>query len=115
MAARLKEIGHPIAQSSISKIENNKRTVDVDDLMALAVALGVTPNRLLLGDRVEGERFELTPAVSANGRDAWAWANGERALTEGYPRESLSDAERCDDFRRNSWPVGLRPRVARLP
>ncbi len=39
---------HPIAHSGLSKIENGTRRVDVDDLMALSVALGVSPLALLV-------------------------------------------------------------------
>ena len=44
---RLTRLGRPIARSGLSKIESGDRRVDVDDLVAIAAALSVTPNRLL--------------------------------------------------------------------
>jgi hypothetical protein len=47
---------------SISKIETTDRRIDVDDLVALAVALDTTPNRLLLPGAVSGtDDVELAP------------------------------------------------------
>src|SRR3954454_23683106 len=40
--------GRPILASGLGKIESGERRVDVDDLVALAVALDVSPVRLLL-------------------------------------------------------------------
>lgn len=42
------EAGRPLGHTAISDIENGSRRVDVDDLMAIASALGVAPNALLL-------------------------------------------------------------------
>lgn len=46
----LEDLGRPIAPLGLSRIENGERRVDVDDLMALAEALGVEPDELLSGD-----------------------------------------------------------------
>lgn len=47
LSARLDKLGHPISLSGLSKLETGARRVDVDDLVSLAVALGVTPSDLL--------------------------------------------------------------------
>jgi transcriptional regulator with XRE-family HTH domain len=47
LSGRLRRIGRPILPSGISKIEAGSRRVDVDDLAALAHALGTDPNTLL--------------------------------------------------------------------
>src|SRR5947207_14726355 len=47
LAGRLKAVGRTILASGLVKIEQGKRRVDVDDLVALALALGVTPTELL--------------------------------------------------------------------
>lgn len=39
--------GWPLALISLSRLENNKRRVDVDDLLALAAALDVAPSELM--------------------------------------------------------------------
>ena len=48
LSRRLTALGQPIPDTSITKTEQGTRRVDVDDLPALALALGVTPNTLLL-------------------------------------------------------------------
>jgi hypothetical protein len=48
MSRRLGELGQPIPDTGITKTEQGTRRVDVDDLVAIALALGVTPNALLL-------------------------------------------------------------------
>jgi transcriptional regulator with XRE-family HTH domain len=47
LSDRLAPLGRPILPSGLSKIEQGHRRVDVDDLTALAAALGTTPNDLL--------------------------------------------------------------------
>jgi len=87
LAARLGEVvGYSLAPSAVSKIENGERRVDADDLVALAVALGVTPNRLLL-DREASDRHpvQLTPGLAFSQDDAWRWATGERQLPRRQP------------------------------
>jgi transcriptional regulator with XRE-family HTH domain len=97
LSRRLSEIGHPIADTGITKIEKGQRRVDVDDLVALAVALGVTPNTLLLPEvdvpAAWDRRHEVTGgAAQARAEEIWAWALGERPL--GKPAVSeASDAE----------------------
>lgn len=85
LSRRLAELGHPIADTGITKIEKGDRRVDVDDLVALAVALDATPNRLLLPEMDAGHpsaKFDLTPrGTQQRLDDAWAWASGERQLS----------------------------------
>src|SRR4051794_18703182 len=82
LSARLGELGRPLLPSGITKIEHGERRVDADDLVALALALGVTPNRLLLdGTGAPEEQFALTPRGDLSpSADAWAWACGERGF-----------------------------------
>lgn len=61
---------------TLGRAENLQRKIDVDDLMALAVALGVTPNALLLPPtRSPNHEVEMTGA-STSCWAAWTWANG---------------------------------------
>lgn len=83
LAARMSDLGRPMSAPVISKTEKLDRRTDVDDLVALAVALGTTPNRLLLADpsRCPGG-IDLTPAQArVEIRHAWEWATGELPLT----------------------------------
>lgn len=83
LARRLAGIGHPILDTGLLKIEKGDRRVDVDDLMALAIALGTTPNRLILppGEPEHAtERYHVTSAITGTPPLLWAWATGEVPL-----------------------------------
>lgn len=85
LAERMAELGRPILKSGLSKLEKGERRVDVDDLMALALALEVTPNRLLLTEEADDEEVELTEGYTTNRRQAWAWSCGEWAEGSRFP------------------------------
>ncbi|WP_175496938.1 helix-turn-helix domain-containing protein [Actinopolyspora alba] len=113
LSRRLEAVGRPILGTGIHKIEQGVRRVDVDDLVALALALNVTPNRLLLP--VDGSRVELTSEVEVEQRPAWNWADGIHALEEAIQRihgeaiqrthgEALTAA--YGDFKSHSRPTG---------
>jgi transcriptional regulator with XRE-family HTH domain len=88
LSRRLAALGQPIPDTSITKTEQGTRRVDVDDLVALAAALGVTPNTLLLpevGYLGASEVHHLTPAVSGSAEELWQWAQGERPLHMHVP------------------------------
>jgi hypothetical protein len=88
LSKRLDAIAWPILDTGITKTEKEQRKVDVDDLVALALALGVTPNRLLLPD-VEGVNalniHVLTAVVHGRPEELWQWAQGERPLHVPVP------------------------------
>lgn len=48
LAARCTALGRPMANTALSRTERARRRCDVDDLVALATALGVSPAALLL-------------------------------------------------------------------
>ena len=77
------ELGYQMPRTAISEIENGGRRVSVDDLMALAVALNVNPNALLLpdysGDVEIGHEMTAVPD-NVTGAEAWGWADGWQAL-----------------------------------
>lgn len=82
LSDRLAELGRPIPTLGLSRIEKGERRVDADDLVALALALDVTPSRLLLPATAGTDRgVDLTGAVTAPTEDAaWRWACGEYDL-----------------------------------
>lgn len=99
LSRRLAALGHPILDTGLMKIEKGQRRVDVDDLMALAIALGCTPNQLLLPE-VHYARPDTAAALTPGGDkvraiDAWAWASGERPL--GHRAASQADNELAAD------------------
>jgi transcriptional regulator with XRE-family HTH domain len=128
LSARLTKLGRPILPSGITKIEQGTRRVDVDDLVALAVALKVTPTRLLLGppptdgphDPAHEEAWEwadwedsqgrkrqpiplirLAPELALEPWDAWPWALGEVPLGEIWrlPEEESTTLEEGEEAR----------------
>jgi transcriptional regulator with XRE-family HTH domain len=81
LAQRLEQLGHPIALNGLSKLENGKRGVDVDDLIALAIALDCSPNRLMLTSGADEKvRIALTPKARISEHAAWRWAAGDEPI-----------------------------------
>lgn len=90
----LADLGRPMTLDVLSKLEGGQRRVDPDDLVALALALGVTPNRLLLPGKAGNTEVPLTPARTATAWEAWAWACGEKPLRPTDRRFALEDYAR---------------------
>jgi transcriptional regulator with XRE-family HTH domain len=103
LSERLTKVGRPILPSGISKIEQGDRRVDVDDLVALADALGTVPGAILQGPLRESvalteEQEEIgkaaidavrqCEAAGMSRYDVIAWMNmadGARRLMERDP------------------------------
>ncbi|MEU2584521.1 helix-turn-helix transcriptional regulator [Streptomyces avermitilis] len=78
LSATLKELGHSIPATGITRIEKGERRVDSDDLVALALALNVSPVALLLPPTEDSQSpVELTDKVTLPADAAWKWADGE--------------------------------------
>lgn len=81
LSRRLTALGQPIPDTGITKTEQGTRRVDVDDLAAVSLALGVTPNTLLMPQvdhfGASGPQ-QITPEVSGTAERLWQWAQGER-------------------------------------
>ena len=90
LSRELERRGHPIPPLGLRRVEAGERRVDVDDLAALALALGVTPNALLF-PRVVGP--EVTARVTGGEEIAssriWAWGAG----VSGYLPTDLIDTD----------------------
>jgi transcriptional regulator with XRE-family HTH domain len=52
LAEQLGHAGRPIPVLGLARLERGERRVDVDDLVALARALGVTPHELLFANAI---------------------------------------------------------------
>ncbi|MEV3847932.1 helix-turn-helix domain-containing protein [Streptomyces microflavus] len=88
LSARLSDVGRPMLPTVVSKIERKDRRIDVDDLVALALALNVSPTRLLLGSSYdEHEAVLLTERVRATSRTSWRWAEGAEAIAIPVDRD----------------------------
>lgn len=124
LAEVLAELGQPLWPTAITKTEAGDRRVDVDDLVALAVALGVSPNRLLLEmpsggmllrrdpddtvgrevDTFHAESIDLTSAIRVPLLDAWEWAGGDHPLPTLDEAPIAVSEERANAFRRENRP-----------
>ena len=96
----LGNLGRPILPSMLQALSKGGRRVDADDLVALAIALRVNPDALLLPrDADWQDPVDLTPEVSQPAWIAWEWADGRMPLPEGpppFPHVDVPDAARAD-------------------
>jgi len=98
LAAVLKETGREIPDLGLRRIESGDRRVDVDDLLALAVALGVSPITLLMPAVHSAEPQDHVEAsavpVPITAEHLWGW------LKAAYPLGEMSMLAFAD----RSWP-----------
>lgn len=106
LAERLKTVGRPIADSGVNRIEHGRRRVDSDDLLALALALEVSPLTLLLPPTAaEGDDISLTDEVAVPAAHAWSWARAQRPLEVPEDGAALAHLE----FQHRALPTGVNP------
>ncbi|NGO71552.1 helix-turn-helix transcriptional regulator [Streptomyces sp. SB3404] len=65
LAVRVARNGHTLSHTALSRIERTRRRCDVDDLVAIADALGVSP-------------VDLLQTLAAEPGSTAAWADGPR-------------------------------------
>ena len=105
LAKLLEEAGRPITASSITKLELGQRKVDVDDLVAIAIALRVSPTALLLPPTAEPTAtITVTTGGTHSADAAWDWLLGIAPLD--LPEDD--DGEAFMDFQTHSRPRGRR-------
>jgi transcriptional regulator with XRE-family HTH domain len=96
LAKKLDEVDRKLTHSAIDQIEKGTRRVDVDDLMALAAALEVSPITLLMPADVDPDT--AVAATGARGKvsakSLWDW------LSADYPLRGVVMA-----FWGDSWPT----------
>lgn len=81
LSRRLESVGRPISTLALRRIEAGARRVDSDDLVALALVLGATPNSLLMNPE-EGvdeplSMVRMTALGELPGPMCWDWLTGE--------------------------------------
>lgn len=106
VAARLESIGRPIQLTALSKIEKGQRRLDVDDLIALALALEVSPNWILLPAEVH-DNIELLPGQVWQAANAWRWA--ARTMPAGINVQASIHI--CYGFRDLKWAEWMASRL----
>lgn len=78
LSSALKSRGIALSASALSKIENLQRRVDVDELVAIALELGVNPNALLFPPAAtEFWYVNVTGSAEIPADKLWDWARGE--------------------------------------
>jgi transcriptional regulator with XRE-family HTH domain len=108
LAGKLRELGRPILLSSLSKIEKGQRRVDADDLIALALAMEIPPNYILLpDDNAPDSAVQLTSTFALNAASAWEWAS-----RRDLPQSADTDKINIADF--DEFASQLRSQVAAL-
>lgn len=81
LSERLEATGRRILPSVLGRLTSGGRRVDADDLLALALALDVSPSALLLPRHVRADDMvELAPNVRHRAAEAWAWMDGRLPL-----------------------------------
>lgn len=101
LSDNLRELGRPIPTLGLSRVERCERRIDADDLVALAIALGTTPNRLLLPRTAGRLDVALTSGVEISEQLAWAWAQATAPIEA---RQGMIPTEVVQRFRSRSLP-----------
>lgn len=116
LAERLAAIGRPLTPVAIRDIENAKRNVTVDDLMAFAIVFDVSPLTLLMPQ--SGSRnitTHVTGYLDEMGCNvAWLWARADEPLElPGEPGKADAMNEReIELFRMRARPTVIDARTA---
>ncbi len=81
LSERMAEVGRPMSVSTLSAIENATRRTDVDDLVAIAAALNVSPAALLMPqtDDQHGPA-EATVRPEPEAGQLWDWLKANSPL-----------------------------------
>lgn len=74
LSERLKAVNWPISVAALSRLENGERRIDVDDLMAISVALDISPLELLLPSPKAEKPFGTALPIELELAEVWAWA-----------------------------------------
>lgn len=86
LSDKLAAVGEPMARGTIAKIESGLREFSLDELMAVAVALGVSPRALLLPLDGLQERVRVAPSVEVDGWELAGYLDGRGLLLEQLKR-----------------------------
>lgn len=85
LADATRRLGRAIPPLGISRIETGTRRVDADDLVALALALNVSPLTILLPPASSDAPVDLTDTYQVGEWAAWQWGMGERTASDWRP------------------------------
>lgn len=94
LSVNLSEAGRPMKANTLSTVENMTRRIDVDDLIAFAVALNVSPAALLMPAYEDDDAVEM-----------WAWITAESPRSGGT-------VDTDDQFAVEAWRRSQVPKFA---
>jgi transcriptional regulator with XRE-family HTH domain len=95
LVERLAAIGRPMDRSNLGRIERGETTGQLDNVVSLAIALGIAPVHLLV-PRDDEEMVELTPTHRVPAKTARSWFMGAALLPDSDPHAyvaAMSDEE----------------------
>lgn len=109
LSAQLETLGVRLGKNALSKLETGGRNITTDELVALAVALGVTPNRILLGDAedISQQQVCIAHKWTLTLLEAWKWIQGEKLPVDDANDSGVirtADLRANTEFRRRSTP-----------
>ncbi|MED5815732.1 XRE family transcriptional regulator [Mycolicibacterium sp. 050232] len=112
LSDRLERLQRPIPPLGLRKIVAETRRVDADDLVGLAVALGVSPASLLMPDLRIVTKDDLVPITGWNApisaAPVWRWLTATAPLIHGtdasFIDRALPSWERDDRMRPVMFP-----------
>lgn len=112
LSERLEKIGWPLNPAAVRRVENCERRVTVDDLVAFAIALKVSPATLLMPevDTAGRERHvtvtgnDLQHADPTPAQDIWEWLTAQKFVLRTLDLLSFGSL---------SWPRWVRDEVER--
>lgn len=95
LSRHLTDLGRPIHVLGLRRIEIGARRVDVDDLLALACALGVAVVDLLVpGDSADEAEYQVAINAPSTVAVARRWISGNAFLVEPETAVELANAVR---------------------
>lgn len=80
LSARLTQLKREIPTWGLRKIESGGRRVDADDLVALAVALGVSPITLLMPHDQDRDQKTSSVGIKMSAGALWDWLRAKRQI-----------------------------------
>lgn len=103
LSERLEQLGRPIAVLGLRRIEAGERRVDVDDLVALALAFDVGPATLLLPREETHDPVAMTGKgdTAMGWQAAWRWSVGEWPAFPGRQNVDLCGPRMLPHLRAN--------------
>ncbi len=96
LASALASAGVDLGESAVVRMERGIRGVSLDEAIAIATVLGVSPLHMIIP--VDDNGAQLAPQITVATTDARAWIRGQRPLTEAdeqlyYAQAPASEAE----------------------